>query len=73
VYPRSQIFTLGEHGNSKTDPFLWGLLPDNEKVLDQWSKKFQASSRNAFVYQNVANLFDMIGQYSMRGQCGSTA
>ena len=48
MYPRSQIFTPGEHGNSKTDPFLWGLLPDNEKVLDQWSKKFQASSRNAF-------------------------
>jgi serine/threonine-protein kinase HipA len=24
------------------------LLPDNEKVLDQWGKKFQVSSRNAF-------------------------
>jgi hypothetical protein len=30
--------TLGERGNSKTDPFLWGLLPENEKVLDQWGK-----------------------------------
>jgi serine/threonine-protein kinase HipA len=44
----SMPLTLGEHGNSETDPFLWGLLPDNEKVLDQWGKKFQVSSRNAF-------------------------
>src|SRR3984893_11597383 len=50
AYPLSlsMPLTLGEHGNSKTDPFLWGLLPDNEKVLDQWGKKFQVSSRNAF-------------------------
>ena len=50
AYPLSlsMPLTLAEHGNSKTDPFLWGLLPDNEKVLDQWGKKFQVSSRNAF-------------------------
>jgi HipA-like protein len=50
AYPLSlsMPLTLGEHGNSKTDPFLWGLLPDNEQVLDQWGKKFQVSSRNAF-------------------------
>jgi serine/threonine-protein kinase HipA len=50
AYPLSlsMPLTLREHGNSKTDPFLWGLLPDNEKVLDQWGKKFQVSSRNAF-------------------------
>src|SRR6202451_2272023 len=50
AYPLSLSLplTLREHGNSKTDPFLWGLLPDNEKVLDQWGKKFQVSSRNSF-------------------------
>src|ERR1700722_2276071 len=50
AYPLSlsMPLTLGEHGNSKTDPFLWGLPPDSEKVLDQWGKKFQVSSRNAF-------------------------
>lgn len=50
AYPLSlsMPLTLGEHGNSKTDRFLWGLLPDNEKVLDQWGKKFQVSPRNAF-------------------------
>ncbi|HXA76900.1 MAG TPA: type II toxin-antitoxin system HipA family toxin [Candidatus Acidoferrales bacterium] len=50
AYPLSlsMPLTLDEHGNSKTDPFLWGLLPDNEKVLDRWGKKYQVSSRNAF-------------------------
>jgi serine/threonine-protein kinase HipA len=35
---------------SQLSPFadIGGLLPDNEKVLDQWGKKFQVSSRNAF-------------------------
>jgi hypothetical protein len=25
-----------------------GLLPDNERVLDRWAKKFQVSARNVF-------------------------
>ena len=29
-------------------PILWGLLPDNERVLDRWAKKFQVSARNVF-------------------------
>ena len=32
---------LAEHSHTKIDPFLWGLLPDNEKVLDNWARKFQ--------------------------------
>jgi serine/threonine-protein kinase HipA len=50
AYPLSlsMPFALREHGHAKTDSFLWGLLPDNEKVLDQWGKKFQVSGRNAF-------------------------
>src|ERR1700681_342435 len=39
---------LAEHGHTKIDPFLWGLLPDNEKVLDNWARKFHISARNAF-------------------------
>jgi hypothetical protein len=39
---------LAEHRNGKTDPFLWGLLPDNEIVLDHWARKFHVSARNAF-------------------------
>ncbi len=39
---------LAEHGNTKIDPFLWGLLPDNQIVLDRWGQKFHVSGRNAF-------------------------
>lgn len=37
-----------EHGPSVAQAFLWGLLPDNERVLDRWARKFQVSARNAF-------------------------
>ena len=50
AYPLSisMPLALAQHGHAKTDPFLWGLLPDNQLVLDQWAKKFQVSARNAF-------------------------
>jgi serine/threonine-protein kinase HipA len=35
-----------EHGPAAVQAFLWGLLPDNERVLDRWAKKFQVSARN---------------------------
>ncbi|PWE77136.1 serine/threonine protein kinase [Bradyrhizobium sp. SUTN9-2] len=37
-----------EHGPSTVQSFLWGLLPDNEQVLERWAKKFQVSARNVF-------------------------
>jgi serine/threonine-protein kinase HipA len=37
-----------EHGRSVIEAFLWGLLPDNERVLDRWAAKFQVSARNVF-------------------------
>lgn len=50
AYPLSisMPLALAEHGHAKIDSFLWGLLPDNEKVLDNWARKFQVSARNAF-------------------------
>ena len=50
AYPLSisMPLALAEHGHAKIDPFLWGLLPDNEMVLDHWARKFQVSARNAF-------------------------
>ncbi|HSY30576.1 MAG TPA: type II toxin-antitoxin system HipA family toxin [Verrucomicrobiae bacterium] len=50
AYPLSisMPLALAEHGNAKIDPFLWGLLPDNEMVLDHWARKFHVSARNAF-------------------------
>lgn len=39
---------LSEHGNKKIEPFLWGLLPDNARVLEEWGRKFHVSPRSAF-------------------------
>lgn len=44
----SMPLALAEHGHAKTDPFLWGLLPDSERILDQWGRRFHVSARNAF-------------------------
>jgi serine/threonine-protein kinase HipA len=50
AYPVSLSMPLAaeEHGPSAVQSFLWGLLPDNERVLDRWAKKFQVSARNVF-------------------------
>ncbi len=36
------------HAHDAIEAFMWGLLPDNEQVLDRWAKRFQVSARNAF-------------------------
>jgi serine/threonine-protein kinase HipA len=50
AYPLSlsMPITLAEHPNAKIDPFLWGLLPDNEIILASWARKFHVSAGNAF-------------------------
>lgn len=50
AYPLSLSMPLAaeEHGPPAVQAFLWGLLPDNERVLDRWAKKFQVSARSAF-------------------------
>ena len=49
-YPLSLSMPLvvGEHGHAKIEPWLWGLLPDNEAILDRWGQRFHVSPRNAF-------------------------
>ena len=44
----SMPLTSLEHAHEKIDAFLWGLLPDNSAVLDNWGRQFQVSPRNAF-------------------------
>jgi serine/threonine-protein kinase HipA len=44
----SMPLTSPEHSHQKIDAFLWGLLPDNATVLDNWGRQFQVSPRNAF-------------------------
>src|ERR1700720_1388946 len=50
AYPLSLSMPLAaqEHGSGALEAFLWGLLPDNELVLQRWAQKFQVSARNAF-------------------------
>jgi len=49
-YPLSLSMPLAsaQHGHSRIEPFLWGLLPDNDRVLENWGRRFQVSPRNAF-------------------------
>jgi hypothetical protein len=37
-----------EHGHARIEAFLWGLLPDNDRVLENWGRRFQVSPRNVF-------------------------
>jgi serine/threonine-protein kinase HipA len=37
-----------EHSHAVVESFLWGLLPDNERVLERWGRRFGVSARNAF-------------------------
>lgn len=36
------------HGDDAVRAFIWGLLPDNERVLDRWARSYQVSARNPF-------------------------
>jgi len=49
-YPLSLSMPLAsaQHGHSRIEPFLWGLLPDNDRVLETWGRRFQVSPRNPF-------------------------
>lgn len=50
AFPLSISMSLAknEHPHETIDAYLWGLLPDNNAVLEQWGKRFQVSSRNVF-------------------------
>jgi serine/threonine-protein kinase HipA len=49
-YPLSLSMPLAsaEHSHARVHAFLWGLLPDNDRVLENWARRFQVSARNAF-------------------------
>ena len=44
----SMPLTAAGHGHDRIEPWLWGLLPDNENVLARWARRFQVSARSAF-------------------------
>lgn len=37
-----------EHPHRVVEPFLWGLLPDNDAVLRRWGRDFQVSTSHPF-------------------------
>jgi serine/threonine-protein kinase HipA len=44
----SMSLALKEHPSHVVDPWLWGLLPDDEKVLARWGAEYHASPKSAF-------------------------
>lgn len=48
AYPLSLSMPLAEveHGHESTSAFLWGLLPDNARVLDHYGRRFGVSAGN---------------------------
>jgi serine/threonine-protein kinase HipA len=50
AYPISLSMPMStrRHGRSRIEPFLWGLLPDNEQVLQNLGQRYHVSPRNVF-------------------------
>ncbi|WP_312491635.1 HipA N-terminal domain-containing protein [Brevundimonas sp.] len=50
AYPVSLSMPLAslDHSHAAITAFVWGLLPDNEQVLDRWARQFHVSARNPF-------------------------
>ncbi|MEO6847437.1 MAG: type II toxin-antitoxin system HipA family toxin [Chthoniobacterales bacterium] len=50
AFPLSLSMPLAEsdHPHPMVEAFLWGLLPDNDGVLDRWGRRFHVSPRNPF-------------------------
>ncbi len=50
AYPLSFSMPLvvAEHDHARIEPWLRGLLPDNEAILARWGQRFHVSPRNAF-------------------------
>ena len=56
AYPLSLTMPIAaaEHGSTAIETFIWGLLPDNEQVLERWAMRFQVSAHNPFAL--IANV-----------------
>ena len=44
----SMPIQVNSHPHQQIDPWLWGLLPDNDAVLRRWARDFQVSPSSAF-------------------------
>ena len=50
AYPLSLSMPLTaiRHAQSSIEPFLWGLLADNDRVLERLAQRYQVSAKNVF-------------------------
>lgn len=50
AYPLSLSMPLAsaDHPHAPVNAFLWGLLPDNDVVIERWARHFQVSPKNPF-------------------------
>jgi serine/threonine-protein kinase HipA len=44
----SMPVTVRSHSDGAISPWLWGLLPDNQAVLERWARDFHASASSTF-------------------------
>jgi serine/threonine-protein kinase HipA len=44
----SMPLTAASHTGAKVSAFIWGLLPDNELIIQEWARRFQVSARQPF-------------------------
>lgn len=44
----SMPLAVDEHPHRVVEPYLWGLLPDNQEVLRTWGRQFGVSAGNPF-------------------------
>jgi serine/threonine-protein kinase HipA len=44
----SMPLSTATHGHDATRNFLWGLLPDNEQVIQRWSRNFQVAATDVY-------------------------
>lgn len=42
----SMPLTSAEHGHDVVHPWLWGLLPDNDRVLTRWARTFHTTTKH---------------------------
>jgi serine/threonine-protein kinase HipA len=50
AYPISLSMPLAalQYGHREIDAYLWGLLPDNEVIIQSWAQRFQISAQSPF-------------------------
>ncbi|MCM0021724.1 MAG: type II toxin-antitoxin system HipA family toxin [Tagaea sp.] len=50
AYPLSLSMPIAapEHAHAAIEPFMWGLLPDNDFVLRRWGASFHVSAQNVY-------------------------